>query len=208
MNSSISDADAFAMVQAAAAAHDELSRVWPPESVQYGRALFVRGRGSVPSLDQIGLEIGLERASEFLGAAVAARRLKNAMLGYKSPCHYCSSTGDLVLWDFALMKVTASKFSLGPTLLTTAVSAVAFPLVGVAILKLPGRSSSGQAVHLKLVVCKACCRKHGNLFGLFLLNEERASHHPLWSPLHEEGFSKFLPEEKMPYEMKITPDRL
>jgi hypothetical protein len=78
------------------------------------------------------------------------------------------------------------------------------PLVGVAKLKLPGQSFQGDALPLKLIVCQVCRKKHGNFLGLFMLNEARASHHPLWQQLQDAGFAKFFDSANMPLELQMS----
>lgn len=194
---SISDEDAFELLRAVTAAHDDNCQLWPAESAEYARSLYVRGRGAVPSIDSIIAEVGQARAEQMLPEILDERKFKNALRGYNSPCHYCGSAGERVYLDFALMRVSGSSISIGQTVASAALSTVTIPLLGVGALSLPGKSLRGAAFHLKLVVCKPCCKKEGNMFGFFM-NERRASRHPLWSVLHEHGFTKFLPKDKMP----------
>lgn len=202
MSDAISDEDAFALLRASLAADDDVYLLWPKQSVEYARSLYMRARGSVPSPGEILLEIGEGRAKRMLPDIVSWRKFDNALKGHGSPCHYCGSDKELIFWDFALMQVASSKIAVGSTLVSAALSAVTLPFFGVGTLRLPGRSQSGAALHLKLVTCKVCCRKEGNMLGLFLLNEQRASRHPLWKELSEHGFTKFLPEKQMPDEFK------
>jgi hypothetical protein len=204
MNQDQSEANDFALLRGALAAHDNESKLWPKESVEYARKLFLQARGSVPTIERVVQEVGLEQAEKLAPQVVEQRKFKNALLGYGSPCHYCNSEAELVRWDFALMKVSESKLSIGATLASAAASALTAPLLGAAAVRLPSRDFSGQALHLRLVTCKPCCKKHGNFIGLFMLNEERAARHPLWQALHEHGFTKFLPEEKMPDSFKYN----
>jgi hypothetical protein len=205
MTTSHSEADDLALLRGALAANDNESNLWPPESVEYARMLFRRARGgTVPTLDRVFQEIGVQRAEQLAPQVLEQRKFKNLLLGYGSPCHYCGCETDLVRWNFALMKVADSKVSLGATVATAAISAVTLPLLGAGAVRLPGRAHSGQAFHLRLVTCKPCCKKHGNFLGLFMLNEQRASTHPLWQALNEHGFSKFLAEDKMPDEFKYN----
>lgn len=202
MTETHSDSDDFALLRGAIAAHDNDAQLWPPESVEYARNMFKRARGAVPTLERVFQEIGRQRAEQIAPLIIEQRKFKNSLLGYGSPCHYCASETDLVRWDFALMKVEESRISIGATAASAAISALTLPMLGAGVLRLPGRSHSGQALHLRLTTCKPCCKTHGNFFGLFMLNEQRASAHPLWHALHEHGFTKFLPAEKMPDEFK------
>ena len=204
MTATYSEGDDLVLLSAALAAHDNEARLWPPESVEYARNIFKRTRGSVPTMERVFTEIGAQRAEELTPQIIEQRNFKNLLLGYRSPCHYCASETDLVRWDFALMKVEESRISIGATAASAAVSALTLPLLGAGVLRLPGRSHSGQALHLRLATCKPCCKTHGNFFGLFMLNEQRASAHPLWHALHEHGFTKFLAAEKMPDEFKYN----
>lgn len=149
-------------------------------------------------------EISLQRAEQLTPQIVEQRKFKNSLLGYGSPCRYCACETDLIRWNFALMRVEGSRISIGTTVTSAAVSAITLPFLGAGLLRLPGRSHSGQALHLRLITCKPCCKRHGNFFGLFTLNERRASTHPLWHALHEHGFTKYLAEEKMPDEFKYN----
>jgi hypothetical protein len=204
MTTNQSEADDIALLRGALAAHDAQSQLWPPESVELARSRFQRARGTIPSLERVIQEVGPERAEQLGPQIIEQRRFKNALLGYRSPCHYCASEADLVRWNFSLMKVQDSRVSMGVSLASAAISAISFPLLGAGAVSLPGRAHSGQALHLRLVTCKPCCKVHGNFFGLFVLNEDRASRHPLWGPLHEHGFTRFLPEDKMPDEFRYA----
>ena len=207
MSTEVPDEDAFALLRAVVAAHDDGCQLWSRPGVEQARSLYVRGRGAVPSIDSIVAEIGEDRAKRMLPDIIGRRNFDNALQGYRSPCHYCGGDKDLVYFEFALMRVESSKVEVKPTLITAAVSLASFPLFGAGAFLLPGRSHKGAALHMKLVVCKPCCTKEGNMFGLFMMNEKRASRHPLWDDLHEHGFTKFLPEDKMPDKFKFGSGR-
>ena len=195
----IDNATAFAMLKSVMAAHDDNFYLWPKQSVKFARGQWRKHQqGQVPSVDAVVNHIGAERALELAKEVVKWRAFDNALKGYQSPCHYCGSEHDLVPFDFALMRVNETKHELGGTLVSAAISAMAIPLLGVGALKLPGKSFQGVAYHLKLAVCKPCCKREGNIFGLFMINEKRASKHPMWDTLQEAGFTKFFDREKMP----------
>lgn len=204
MTQSYSESEDFFLLRCAIAANDEKFELWPAECVEYARRIFKRSRGSTPSIEQIIKEIGSPRMEQLVQQVLAQRKFKNQLLGYRCSCHYCGSDDDLVHSDFALMMDTERRFSFGGTVASAAISAITLPLIGAAALRLPGRSNSGAALRLRLVTCKSCRKKHGNFFGLYLLNERHASNHPLWTTLHEQGFAKFLMDEKMPDEFKYS----
>jgi hypothetical protein len=203
----IDDSEAWAMMKAALAAHDDRCVLWPKESVEYAQSQYRKHQGRIPTIEEVAYQIGAQKAARLADEVVRWRAFDNQLKGYRCPCHYCGSVDDLVHWDFALMRVADSKRSWGETIGTAAVSAITLPLLGVGAVRLPGSSLEGQALHLRLVVCKPCCRKEGNMLGLFMLNEKRASKHPLWQPLHDAGFTKFLDGEKMPDSFRYTPSR-
>ena len=124
-------------------------------------------------------------------------------MGYSSPCLYCGSSDSLVRFDFALMRVDDTSRNWGETAISAVVGAVTFPLLGAALIRLPGKKIQGEALHMRLVVCRNCRKKEANLFGIFLLNEFRAAKHPNWNELREIGFSTFLDFEKMSMEFKL-----
>jgi hypothetical protein len=80
--------------------------------------------------------------------------LDNVLLGYRSGCHYCGASVDLKQFDFALMHVEQAGRNWGEAAASIALSAVLLPVVGGGMLRIPGKSFSGAAVHLRLVVCK------------------------------------------------------
>jgi hypothetical protein len=204
MNSQqISDERAFSFLAAAAAVEDVEHQLWSKELVKRAKFLWTLNGGQVPTLNAVAHTVGVERATTMLPEVVKRRTFLNALLGYRSPCHYCGATDGLVEFDFALMRVVESKRAWGETTASVALGALTLPLVGMAALKLPGRAHHGQALALKLIVCKACCKRQGNFLGLFMLNEERASRHPLWQQLQEAGFTKFFDSESMPLELKM-----
>lgn len=186
------------IMKSALAAHDGNFKLWPKTSVEYARNMFMRHWKRIPSIEEVSQQIGNEQAHKLLGEIIEWRKFDNALKGYGDPCHYCGAKEDLIHWDFALMRVQGNKRNWGETLASTAISAVTLPLLGAAAIRLPGKSFQGQALHMKVVVCKPCCKKEGNWLGIFMMNEQRASRHPLWKSLQEAGFTKFLDQEKMP----------
>jgi hypothetical protein len=204
MNSQqISDEHALGYLAAAAAVEDVEHQLWSEELVKRAKFLWTLNGGQVPTLNEVARTVGVERATAMLPEVIQRRKFLNALLGYRSPCHYCGATDGLVEYDFALMRVVESTRAWGETTASVVLGALTLPLVGMAALKLPGRGHSGQALALKLIVCKACCKKHGNFLGLFMFNKERASKHPLWQQLQEAGFTKFFDSETMPLELKM-----
>lgn len=202
MSQIYSEADDISLLRCALAVHDDEARLWPPESIELAKTWFRRTRGEVPSLERVFQEIGHQRAEQMTQQILDDRNFKNYLLGYGKPCHYCGAEKNLIFWNFALMKVEDSHVSIGGTVASAAISAITLPLLGAGAIRFPGRMHSGQAFRLRLVTCRPCCKKHGNIFGLFILNKERASAHPLWNVLFENGFTKFFTEERMPEEVK------
>ena len=202
MTNKISDADALTLLRGALAAQDNERILWTEKNVEYARLLSIRGCGSVASLNEVIAVVGEDRAAQLIPLIIEKRKFDNILKGYGSPCHYCGGSSDLIYFNFALMSVDSSNIRFGETVVSAAISVATLPLLGAGLLRLPGRVMSGEALHLKLVVCKSCCKEHGNMFGLFMLNEQRASQHPLWRDLHSHGFTKYLPENQMPDEFK------
>jgi hypothetical protein len=204
MNSQqISDADALTYLTAAAAVEDVERRLWSEELVKRATFLWTLNGGKVPTLNAVAHMVGVERAQAMLPEIVKRRQFLNALLGYRSPCHYCGATDGLLEFEFALMRVAESRREWGEATASVALGALTLPLIGMAALKLPGQRHEGQALALKLIVCKACRKEHGNVLGLFMLNEKRASRHPLWGQLQDAGFTKFLDPEHMPLQLKM-----
>lgn len=205
MNSStISDDYAVALLAAAAAIEDTKNELWSAELVKRAAHLWMKGRGRVPSFSEVTQEIGVDRSKLLLQQVLAERKLRNQLLGYRSPCHYCGSDSELIGFDFGLLRVSSSSIAWKESAISAVVGLGTFPLLGAAFLRLPSKSHNGEALALKLIVCKACRKKNANLFGLFTLNESRAQHQPMWSILHELGFTKFLNSESMPIELKLS----
>ena len=200
MASGVSDEQALLLLSAALAASDDENTQWPADNVKFARSMFTRARGAIPSPEQIAVEIGEDRVDHLLPLILEKRKWENALKGHRSPCHYCGGTSELMKYDFALMRVESNKLKVGETIASAAVAAVTIPFLGAGVLRLPNLSKLGAALHLLLVVCNSCRKKHGNLLGLFVLTEERASQHPLWKTLRDHGFTKFLPKERMPDE--------
>jgi hypothetical protein len=183
------------------AANDEAYKLWPKRNVDFARKMCFKNWNRVPSLDDAVRELGLELAQKIYAEIQQWRAFDNGLRGHDSPCHYCKSTEELFSYNFAMMKVEDAKRNWGATLATAAIGAVTVPLLGAAAIRLPGKSFQGQAYQLRLIVCKPCTNKEGNWLGIFILNEERAAHHPYWKSLYERGFTKFLNEEKIPQEL-------
>lgn len=197
-NEAMDDSTAYDLLKLTLAAHDDTYTFWPKESVEFARGQWKKHQGEVPSIEAVAQHIGIKRTDEFMDKIVEWRKFDNLLKGYKKPCYYCSSEQDLVYFDFALMRISEAKREYSATLASAAMSAIAIPIIGFGALKLPGKSITGAAYHMKLVVCKPCSKKEGNMFGLFMMNEKRAAKHPLWNTLQDAGFMKFLEQEKMP----------
>lgn len=199
----ISDDDALKMVTGALAADDYEFKLWPKDLVEHAKFLWTQGRGRVPSLGEVAMEVGEDRAKALLSRIVERRKAINALMGHGSPCHYCAASEALALYDFALMRVDGSNRNWSGMAVSVAVSAATVPLFGAALIRLPGRNYQGAALHLRLVVCRNCRKKHGNFLGIFMLNQSRATNHPLWNHLQSVGFTKFFDSEKIPTEIKL-----
>ena len=198
--------DALALVTAALAAADEKNDMWSAILVKRAQGMWLRTQGRIPSIREVAIEVGEDRADRLVSDVVERRRFVNLLLGYRSPCNYCKSADDLVYFSFALLRVESEGRTWAATAATALAGVVSLTTLGAAAVALPSKTYSGAGLSMKLVVCKACCKKHGNFFGLFMMNEQRASTHPLWDHLHEAGFTKFLTEDKMPWELKISPE--
>ena len=165
----ISDEDALKYLTAAVASGDKERILWSDELVKRANFLWsIGGDGKIPTVDQVAQTIGIDRAQQMLPKILERRRFLNVLHAYKSPCHYCGSDSDLVAFDFGLMRVKATARAWGETAATAALAAITFPMFGAAMVKLPGQTSKGEILALRLIVCKTCCAKEGNFFGLFL----------------------------------------
>jgi hypothetical protein len=194
----------LSFARAVIAANDVEFKLWPAESVNWARSKFIKEQRVIPSIESMMMALGVEHGVNIARRAIQQRKAKNELIGYGSPCHYCGDAIDSVGFDFALMNVGSTKRPLRATLASVAISTITIPLLGVGGLASPSKSHQGACLHLKLIVCKSCCKKEGNMFGLFMLNEDRASVHPYWETLQDAGFTKFLDPEKMPQEFKLT----
>lgn len=199
----MNDEEAFNLLKWIMAAQDDGFELWPRESVEFALGQWKKKNGNLPSSEGVFNLIGIERTRELVNDVIQWRTFDNALKGYRSPCHYCGSEDDLAHHDFALMCVQETKREWAETLATTALSALTLSLVGAGRVHLPSKSLEGAAYHLKLAVCSSCCKKEGNIFGVFIINEKRASKHPMWEALQEAGFTKFLVREKMPESFRI-----
>ena len=188
------------------AANDEDFKMWPKNNVNYAKRVCIKNWQYVPSLDTAIRELGLELSKSIYTEIKQDRLFKNALIGHGSPCHYCGSELELGGFEFALMRVTNNKRNWNGTIASIALSTITLPLIGGATLKLPTKSLNGAAHLLKLVACKSCMQRNSNILGLFIPNEERASHHPLWKPLYEAGFTRLFLDGKIPFELKTDGD--
>lgn len=187
----------------ALAAADQQREIWPNEAVEQASLVTRLAQGRIPSLDAIIAELGEQRAKDLYARIIEKRKFFNFLIGHGSPCHYCGSEEELQQYHFAMMRVDKTGRNWGSTAITAAMSAAAVPLLGVAALAMPGRTFHGSALNLRLKVCKLCQKKNSNIFGLFMLNEERASHHPAWKQLKDAGFEKFFDTEKIPMDLRL-----
>jgi hypothetical protein len=200
----ISDEDAIGFFRLALAANDREYVLWPPENAQFAVSTLQKVRGGVPGFEEVASIIGEERFQSLLPIIVEKRKLDNVFLGYRSPCHYCGAADGLTKFDFGLMCPKKSSWNWGEAAASLVLSAALLPMLGGGVVRLPGKSFRGDAVHLRLVVCESCRKTEGNIFGAFVLNEKNAAAHPLWSQLINAGFTKFLVRESLPDQFKYA----
>jgi hypothetical protein len=99
----------------------------------------------------------------------------------EAKCHKCGGTAGLTAWDFGLGKVLSTNRAWSETAISAALSAVAVPLIGFGMLRLPGKRTSFSVLRLRLVLCDACLR-----------NRVGYSAHPLWEEANRQGYTEFF----------------
>jgi len=101
-------------------------------------------------------------------------------------CHSCGKSDELVAWDFGLGKTITTKSNWDETLISGAISAVALPLIGVGIVRLPGNRSTFAVLRLRLLLCESCCR-----------NRASYSCHPYWNEANRMGYTRFFDSSEL-----------
>lgn len=105
-------------------------------------------------------------------------------------CSVCSARNDLTYINFGLgMLETGRRWK--DTLLSTAVSAVSLPLMGMGKLILPTKRNGIRVIPLYLTVCSKCMSR-----------EPDFTKHPCFSILWDYGFNKFIPASELPKFLK------
>ncbi len=196
------DTTAEKVLRAVMAAHDDEFELWPKESVDWARTALRQGRGHVPAVDSIVRAIGTARATAIQSDTMQWRAFDNGLKAYRSGCHSCGAAEGVKHFPFGLMRVADSEVKWGATAVSALVSAALLPVVGAGTLKLPGRSFKGAILAMKLALCPACQKQESNWLGLFMLKERHTTMHPMTAQLHAAGFTKFLENEQVPYELK------
>jgi hypothetical protein len=99
-----------------------------------------------------------------------------------SQCHGCGRADQLYTWDFGLGKEISTRRAWEETAASVAISAITVPLLGVGMLRLPGKKTRFQVLRLQLILCEKC---RDSRMTTYLA-------HPLWEPAHKLGFTEFM----------------
>ena len=97
-------------------------------------------------------------------------------------CHGCGRRDTLRGWDFGLGRPLGARTDWDGTLASIALSAVTIPLLGVAGLRLPGKSVTLSVLRLQLLLCDACASQGKTPYSV----------HPVWSEAVRLGYTYFL----------------
>jgi hypothetical protein len=176
-------------------ANDLEHRLWPESEVKRAQAAYRRAGGG-PPYDGLSQSLGKERLDEILQSIVEERqaelRFHAVLNGHNDPCHSCGGRDGLTGHPFALVRVTKRERDWKPVAISAALTALAFPLIGAGALYGPGKTTSGNLLGMKLILCAACLNNRKGLFGMYMAKERDAALHPLWGDLHGAGFTKFV----------------
>lgn len=192
----MNQSDEFALLKTILAAHDVEFTYWPQKTVEWAQAYLKNKLGRLISIEEFAIKIGVDKTEQFTSEILQWRVFDAQLKGYRQPCQYCGRSADLVSLDFGMMSVSSEKLEVGKSLMSTAISALTLPTLGVGAISLPGKSKTGALLHMKLIICRPCMKKEGNFFGVFMINEKRASKHPLWNDLFNAGFTRYVSKEE------------
>jgi hypothetical protein len=178
---------------------DDNSKLWPPTEVRKARNAFAR-TGVVPSGAHYAELFGEQALDSHLRAIaqerVAEMRFHAQLQGDNDPCHVCGKSDGLTYHEFGLAMVHSTKRDWKMTGISVAISAVTLPLLGAGSLA-TGKTTSGNLLKLRLVLCPTCLNERQNFFGVFVSKERHCQVHPLWTDLHSAGFTKFVPKDQL-----------
>jgi len=106
-------------------------------------------------------------------------------------CHVCGTREGLRYYRFGLARVMSVKRVWSETAASVVMSAISVPLVGVGMLRLPGKRTSVRALRLTLVLCEACD-----------VSQPDYTAHPWYSAAQRLGYTALLSECDLE---KLTP---
>jgi hypothetical protein len=197
-DSNIPDARAF--LRQVLVAQDHSSKLWPAVEVKRTQAGFAKN-GGIPSYERL-CEVFEEQVLEatlrsLIDERRAELRFQGELQGVGHPCHSCGGLDTLNHYDFGIVRVHTEQKDWKAAGLSVALSAVTLPLLGVGRLYGPGKTTTGNLLKLRIVLCKSCTNARRNFFGAFVVKESHCVIHPLWKELREAGFTMFVPTQEL-----------
>lgn len=102
-------------------------------------------------------------------------------------CVICSTNGELAFFDFGLARVKVAR-NWTETIASAAVSAVSLPLVGVGMVRLPGKTTTTSMFKLRMALCEECLLECCGGFP-------DPSIHPWFPILWEHGYRHIVPSQ-------------
>lgn len=193
--------DDITFLKAILAVNDTDYELWTQEQVEHWRKVYLNRVGFIPTIEQAMNNMGNDRAAQLIPAIIEWKKFDNILKGKHDPCHFCGGKNKLQKWRFGLASPKSAKYSLTEATVTVAslaISALTLPLLGQALVSLPGQTSNGFI--LKMVICKECRTKNANFLGIFMPKEKYKIYHPLYDKLHKAGYTKYIPSEKLEME--------
>jgi hypothetical protein len=181
-------------------ASDSERALWAEQDVAAARKWLVSEHGEVLAISHLMRLFGAPAAHRFVKAFTGLRReLRDdlgAVLSVPAPsgvCHDCGTAGDVTRHLFGLARAGARQESWSEAGVAAALSAIAFPVVGLAFIAGPSESVAGPILRLEIQFCIPCEKKRKPFFGKVYLREDDYALHPRWRTALRHGFRQFLP---------------
>lgn len=179
-------------LEAILTANDVAYELWYQREVEVTRQMYLNRLGFIPTIEESMDKVGFKLANQLIPVIIERKKFENLLKGKNSPCHFCGGRNNLKKWSFALALPKSAEYSLTETIAagSLAITALAFPLLGEAFIRIPGQTFKGFELHM--VICEECRNKNANFLGMFFPKEKYKFYHPFYDELYNAGFTKYI----------------
>lgn len=179
---------------AVVAAYPEM---WPEEEVIDSRLALAKACGRVPTLEELGGQLGHAPVKQ-ISAELVRRRATHLeemveQMAEGDDCHLCGAARrkEDPYYEFAVAIVHGEKHEWGRAAGVLALNAITMPF-GVGVGMEVGTSYRASIARCRLALCDDCATRRRGFFGGWKVTQEDCSNHPSWERLLKQGYSRYL----------------